>query len=106
MEDLIQKILNLDAKTKEMVRKSEDEIEEAREETLEFLNDFELKGHEESKRKAMETYEKVYQEAKDEAAAIRHENQEKLKSVKRFYNENKDSLVQEAFELLNLGKEV
>lgn len=106
MEDLIQKILELDSKTKELVQRSEEEIETSREETLKFLNDFELEGHEESKRQALETYERVYQKAKDEVEAIRKENQERLESVEKFYIQNKDSLVREAFALLDLGNEV
>lgn len=106
MEEFIQKILKIDAKTKELTESSESELEKLKQETLEYLNTFEVKGHEESKRKAQESYEKVYGKAQEKVRIIQEENHDRLKLVDDFYSKNKERLVDEAFKLLNLGKEV
>lgn len=105
MEEFIQKILLLDKKTKELSLASESELEKKKEETLSFINSFELKGHEESKQKAQESYARVYQEAMNEVDRIRKENQDLVESLDDFYHKNEERLVDQAFSLLGLGKE-
>lgn len=105
MEEFIQKILLLDKKTKELAQSSELELAKQKAETMDFLNSFEVKGHEEAKKKAQESFEKAYQEARVQAQEIHRENLAEVESLDQYYNRNKERLVDQAFILLGLGKE-
>lgn len=102
MENFIQQILNLDKKTKEFTEKSEKELEASKAEIQDMLNNFELTSHEEGKKKAMEMYERVYEQAMKQVEDISQDNQKKLQDVESIYNNNKEMLVTEAIKLLGL----
>lgn len=102
MEELIQQILSLDKKTKEFTNRAERELEESKAEIQNMLNNFELKSHEEAKKRAIEMYEKVYSEAMAKVESISEENQKRLKDVESIYQENKEELITKAIKLLEL----
>lgn len=102
MENFIQDIINLDKKTKEFTEKSEKELEQSKAEIQDMLNNFELVSHEEGKKKAMEMYERVYDQAMEEVEDISKQNQKVLEGVEEVYHKNKEQLVDEAIKLLKL----
>lgn len=92
----------MDKKTKEFTEKSEKELEQSKKEIQDILNEFELTSHEEAKKKAMEMYDRVYEEAMSEVESITKDNRKRLEDVKEIYQKNKDYLVKEAIKLLEL----
>lgn len=100
MEDMIRQVLQMDEKTKKLVKESEKKLEAEKAETETRLNQLEVEGHEESKQAAIDEYNRVYAKALDEVKEIEEENQRKIDAVDAFYQENKEDLVEKAFRMI------
>lgn len=102
MESLINEILRLDKKTKEFTIKSNKELEDAKSNLQKTLNEYEFENHEKAKEKANEVYDQVYNQAMDEVEDLKKKNEDRLRQVEEVYKNNKNDLVDQAIELLNL----
>ncbi|WBW49770.1 hypothetical protein O6R05_07135 [Peptoniphilus equinus] len=102
MEDLIERVLSLDKKTTELVQKSEAELESAKGDIQEILNNFEFTSHEKAKQAAMEAYNTILENARDEVRRIVRDNEARLNHVESIYMSHKDELLDQAIDLLEL----
>lgn len=106
MKDKIEGILDIDKKTQDIVERTEKEIEGEKESLRILLTEMENKSNENAKKVAQEKFDEIVNSAEIEASIRKKENEEVLKEVDKLYDENKEALIEAAFEKFILGRTV
>ena len=106
MKDKIEGILDIDKKTQDIVERTEKEIEGEKESLRILLTEMENKSNENAKRVAQEKFDEIVKAAESDASIRKKENEEVLKEVDKLYDENKEALIEAAFEKFILGRTV
>lgn len=105
MRDKIEGILDIDKKTQDLVEKTEGEIEKERESLRLALTKMENESTENAKKIAQEKFDEIIAQAEAEANKRRSKNQEQLKEIDVLYEQNKEKLINKAFNQFILGKD-
>ncbi|MBU5668750.1 hypothetical protein KQI68_02730 [Peptoniphilus sp. MSJ-1] len=104
MKESIDSILTIDKNTREIVEKTELEIENLKKGLREKLTDMENESIEKSKILGKEKEDEIDKVFKKKAELIRDENKKNLEKIEKFYNDKEEDLVKEALELVLEGK--
>ena len=104
MKESIDSILAIDKKTRELVEDTDREIEKIKKDLREKLTDLENESIEKSKLLGKQKSEEILEEFQQRADDLRRENQETLRGIEEYYNENSDELIKNAFDML-IGRE-
>ncbi len=78
MEELIQKIINIDDKTKTLVSQSREREASLRDDLNQSLDQLESSSLTQAREKALSSYEKTYSDLMDQVNKIRQENHQRL----------------------------
>lgn len=104
LKESIDSILAIDKKTRELVEDTDREIEKIKKDLREKLTDLENESIEKSKLLGKQKSEEILEEFQQRADDLRRENQETLRGIEEYYNENSDELIKNAFDML-IGRE-
>lgn len=102
MEELIQKIINIDDKTKTLVSQSREREASLRDDLNQSLDQLESSSLTQAREKALSSYEKTYSDLMDQVNQIRQENHQRLADIDERYQRLKGEILKEALEILNL----
>lgn len=104
MKYSIDSILAIDKNTRDVVEKTDLEIENLRKKLREKLTDMENESIEKSKILGKEKEDEIDEVFKKKAEVIRDENKKNLEKIENFYNDNEDDLVKAALDMVLEGK--
>ncbi len=100
MKESIDNVISIDNKTKELVNKTEKEIQEIRDDLQKKLINMENKTLEEAKDLAKSKYEEITKSFEERASLILSENRKKLKQVEDDYNKEENNLIEKVIEII------
>lgn len=100
LKESIDSILAIDQKTRELVDNTEKEIESIKKDLREKLTDIENESIERSKAIGKEKSEEILKDFEKKADDLRKDNEKNLKEIEKFYNENSDKLIKNAFDMV------
>lgn len=100
LKESIDSILTIDKKTRELVQDTDEEIEKIKKDLREKLTDLENESIEKSKLFGKEKSDEILSEFEEKAQNLRNDNTRNLKEIEKFYNENSDSLIESAFNMV------
>lgn len=100
MKESIDSIIAIDNKTKEMVKKTNKEIFDLREDLQKKIIDMENKTLEQAKDLAKSKYNEITKSFEDKASLILSENRKKLKKVEDDYNKEENHLIDKALKII------
>lgn len=100
MKESIDNVISIDNKTKELVNKTEKEIQEIRDDLQKKLINMENKTLEEAKDLAKSKYEEITKSFEERASLILSENRKKLKQVEDDYNKEENNLIEKVIDII------
>lgn len=106
LKKTVDKIIEIDNSTKEIVESSKDEIKRIKDDLRKRMSEMETNQLEAAKKIAQEKYNSIISQAEAEVKKRREENQKNLKKIDENYEKNKNFLVEKALEDFILKAEV